>query len=214
MEELWSKSPRWLEYSGLPEYLRELIGTCGWTLFKKIIELDCFQNYNPDTVKVTIKELCRVSGVPTEEAHELLEKLVELEYIKAFLPDSDEEEAWINIVIPINTPRKPDEIRKEHGGLLGLDDKTAELRYTVKVEKEDSPDEIFNEVQHLYFTTCGSRMNQFVLEDLQEMAREFSIEEIRAEFGRAKKRKNKALKGIIRKLYERRMKDMPLPDDE
>jgi hypothetical protein len=214
MEELWSKSPRWLEYSGLPEYLRELTGAYGWTLFKKIIELDCFQNYNPDTVKVTIKELCRTSGVPSDEARELLEKLVELEYIKAFIPDSDEEETWINIVIPINTPRKPEEIKKEYGGLRGLEDKTTELRYTVKVEKEESPEEVFNEVQHLYFTICGSRINQFVLEDLQELAREFSIEEIRSEFGRAKKRKNKALKGIIRKLYERRMKDLPLPEDD
>ena len=58
-----NKSPEWLELSGLPELLNTKSRMGTWSVFKKIVELDCAKNSIPGIVEISASELSEMVGI-------------------------------------------------------------------------------------------------------------------------------------------------------
>lgn len=206
---LMNQSPRWVDYSGLPDLLNREVHAFGWACLKRVMELDGAANPEPDVIQEPIERMSLALGIPADSVREALEALTEKGYIEAFLPETDLEPAFIKIVIPLPVPISPLEIPPEDGGLKGLS-QPIRLRYFDPVEEEESGDDSkFQQILHLYFELCGLKLNSLVVDDLKEIEKHFEMDKIKDAFQKAKRNNARSLKPVFRILYGARKKAKP-----
>ncbi len=182
MDEPLSISPLWLEYSGLPQWLNANIRAGAWSVFKNIVELDCRMNAIPDIVEIAPAAIAEHVGLDADVVMKTLLKLRQKRIVAASLADSPEEESLLQIQIPLKTPIAAHEICKQGGPFFrpGM-----RLRYAYPIEEPPGDEVRLQQVVDLYFNNISMRMNSFVLDELRLVARRFSLESVRAVFGRA-----------------------------
>ena len=198
---LTTQFPRWLEFSGLPQKISQQIGLDGWIIVKKLIELDCLANPQPDLFNESIARIALMTGVEPTRVREILESLRDLQYIECYLPETDREPAYLKIRFPIQTPVKPSEIPFADGGLLGAIE-PIRLRYHHPLEPAKLENgSKFAQILHWYFDLCGMKMNNIILDELKELESNFELEKIKAAFQKAKQNNARSLNYIFKQLY-------------
>ena len=203
--------PRWLEYSGLPQKIAEQIGVDGWLTFKKLIELDCLINPQPDLFNESIARIAQITGIKPSQIRCILETLRDLQYIECYIPETDAEPVYLKIKVPVKTPIDPVEIPFADGGLKGAN-KLVLLRYQLQPESVIQEDESkFTQILHWYFDLCGMKMNNLILDELKELATNFALDKIKSAFQKAKQNNVRSLNYIFKQLYtplkEKRLKN-------
>lgn len=204
---LTTQFPRWLEFSRLPQKIADQLGIDAWLIFKKLIELDCLANPQPDLFKESVSRIAQMVGVDPPRVHQLLESLRNLQYIECYLPENDAEPVYLKIQGPISTPIAPSEIPFVDGGLKGALEPIT-LRYyhppeSAKLENGSK----FAQILHWYFDLCGMKMNNIILEDLKELESNFEVDQIKAVFLKAKQNNVRSLNYIFKQLYAPNTKD-------
>lgn len=193
---LYVYHPRWLEESGLPELLNQKAGVQGWSVFKKLLEIDCERNVTPGWVSVSMADLGHWCGVDDETARSTIEKLIEAGVV-AHRPLSDASTSdEYSIVTPIETPLN-DAAIKERLKARGWTVKPLRFRYGAPGELEDA----FQYTQNLYHEVFGARMNPGIASDLREIAENFEPYRIREVFEAAKRERVKSLSWALTQLY-------------
>lgn len=187
----------WLEWSGLPLELNK-VRAGAWMVFKKIVELDCRAHQAPGTVEVSLAELAERCGLEPEVAARILEALNKKKYLLCFIPDHIEEPALIEIRMPLKVPRSPEAIAPRIPD-PALRDVTS-WRYTgEKVENETDVKKI-QEVVDLYLNLLSQKMNVFIFDQLEIVARRFTIEEIRHTMERAARHELRTIGWVLKEL--------------
>ena len=206
-EKVWS--PLWLEYSGLPQLVGEKIrGGFGWVVFRKIVELDCAVNPEPDTVEITLSELAMRCGVPETAIQRIVVGLRKLKLIKCFLPEDEEEVALLKVTVPLPTPKGRDELKATWPRLF--QETPQRFRYLddweTVVEESSAEDLVLQEIVDLYFNTVGLKMNAFILDELRLVRTRFRVERIRRVFRRAQQNDIHSLHWIVKELIREKRK--------
>lgn len=211
--ERMTAAPLWLEYSGLPALLREKVrGGGAWTLFRKIVELDCERHSLPGTVEVTLDELAARTGLEPAALRKAALGLRKLKLVSCFLPESDEEEALFRVRVPLDAPIGPVELARLHPDLFASP-AGQHFRYATAASGDDDPDAApaddpaLREIVDLYFDVVGLRMNAFVLDELRLLRSRYDLESIRRTFRRARQNGIHALNWIVRELVRQKRKD-------
>jgi hypothetical protein len=199
--------PRWIEFSGLPQKIADQLEIDAWLVFKKLIELDCLANPQPDLFKESVTRIAQMTGIPSTRTRQLLESLRDLQYIECYLPENDLEPVYLKIRVPVATPILPVKIPFTDGGMLDAPE-SVPLRYDhipepVKLENGTK----FSQIMHWYFDLCGMKMNDLILEDLKELESNFEINRIKAAFIKAKQNNVRSLNYIFKQLYAPLKKD-------
>ncbi len=176
------KQAEWLEWSGLPEELNRLHGHA-WVVFKKIVELDCQVSRRPGTIEIPVANLAVRCGLDAARTVQVVELLRREKYLRCFLPTEYDESALIEIRLPVKTPRTADEVAHDcpdpHLKNPGM------FRYA-DVEPEDGDDEMLvQQVIDLYMDRISSKMNCFILEQIEMTASRFPMHKIRYHVERA-----------------------------
>mgnify|MGYP001027618674 CR=1 FL=1 len=202
--------PLWLEFSGLPRLLSEKVrGGAGWPVFKKIVELDCATNAEPDVVEISLEELAPRCGVTPEAARKAILAMRKLKLVACFLPDSDEEPALLKVRTPLATPVPLEEIRARHPTLFL--ESPQRFRYAddenPAAEEDAAADPVFQEIVDLYFNTVSLRMNAFILDELRLLRHRYPTDRVRKTFRRAQQNEIRSLHWIVRELVRMEKKD-------
>lgn len=203
-------SPLWLEHSGLPAQINEAVkGGCGWSVFKKIVELDCAANPEPDTVEITIEDLATRCGVAPAAIRKSAQALRKLKLVSCFLPDSDEEAALFQIRVPLKTPVPLKELKASLPLIFA--DANQYCRYLRAAQAtaetgDETSDTVLQEIVDLYFNTVGLRMNAFVLDELRLIRTRFPLDKVRRAFRKAQQNEIHSLHWIVRDLVRSRGK--------
>jgi len=204
-----NQSPRWIDFSGLPEELNTKASPHGWATFKRLLELDCLQNpESPDIIREPVDKLAQSLGLPSVLIRQILESLIDLALVKAYLPTQDMEEALFQIRTPLPTPISWKDIPIDDGGQLGADS-PLRLRYTQVADENMEETPKIRQILHWYTELCGLKLNTQITEDLMEIEKQFELEEIRNAFETAKRNKRRSLRSVFKILYE--VKDTPKP---
>lgn len=208
-QKVWA--PLWLEYSGLPRLLNEKIkGGAGWPVFRKIVELDCAANAEPEAVEITLEELGERCGVSPDAARKAILSMRKLKLVACFLPDDNEEPALLKVRTPLVTPVPAEEVRSRHAPLFL--DPPQRFRYVDDedpgtAEEAEAADPALQEIVDLYFNTVGLKMNAFILDELRLVRHRFSMERVRKTFRRAQQNEIRSLQWIVRELVRMDKKD-------
>lgn len=202
-------APLWLEYSGLPQLLCEKIkGGAAWPLFRKIVELDCVTNNEPDTVEITVAELSQRTGIAPGAIRKSALSMRKLKVLTCFLPEDDDEDALFRVRVPLKTPKSKRDLQIALPRIFA--EPPQHFRYIDEIDSEPDIDEasdpILQEVIDLYFSTVGLRMNAFILDELKLLRRRFPIERIRRAFRRAQQNDIHTLNWVVRELIRRKKK--------
>ncbi len=108
--------PRWIEFSDLPRHLNNLCGKHAWSIFRKLIELDCFYNSDAGQEYSTGKnDLSSVTGLTKGVLERCLSKMCSEKYIK--FSGKNKNHYLISIAIPLITPISLKDIDITFGGL-------------------------------------------------------------------------------------------------
>jgi len=202
---LTNQTPRWIDYSGLPLKLNQEISPLAWTIFKRLMELDSLANSEPDVFSEPLERISQTLGLQTKEIRDTLLSLKEQGYIECYLPETDLEPAFFNIMIPLSTPVSPMEIPIECGGLNGATE-PIRLRYHAIPQLEGNESK-FKQILHLYFDLCGLKLNSIILDDLKELERQFALDKIKSAFEKARKNKARSLRPVFAFLYGKEIKE-------
>jgi hypothetical protein len=92
-----------------------------WTVFRKIVELDCERSRRPDTVEIPLDRLAERCGLKTSTCRRILEGLRRERTLIMFLPEVEEEEALFQIRVPLQTPVPFDQVARDHRELRLLE---------------------------------------------------------------------------------------------
>ena len=199
----FAKFPLWLEFTGLPEFVTKKAKPIGWVLLKKLIELDCFYNTDPDVFEISIAELSQRTGINSTQIPKLIEKLHKLKYIGYFLPDNEFEKAMFKINQPIKTPLKPEEIDFKSNPQLKMIFQ-GKLRYyhlDSEQSKIDYKNKKLNRIVDLYMSHFGGKINTFILDELVIIDNKFPLRLVEQVFAIAIKNEVYNLRWIIQQLY-------------
>jgi hypothetical protein len=198
---LTTQFPRWLEFSGLPQKIAQQMGSDGWLTFKKLVELDCLANPQPDLFNDSIARIAQMTGLEPARVREILETLRDLQYIECYLPETDTEPAYLKIRFPIPTPVAPKEIPFIDGGLFGANEpRTLRYHHPPEPAKLENGSK-FAQILHWYFDLCGMKMNNIILDELKELETNFELDQIKTAFQKAKLNKVRSLNYIFKQLY-------------
>lgn len=202
--------PLWIEYSGLPEFVNSKVrGGAAWPVFKKIAELDCGANAEPDTVEIPLTELARLCGVESAAARKAILAMRKLKLVSCFLPESDEEAALLKIRIPLPTPQTIEQIKAAHPRIFM---ETAQrFRYADEWDAETgelsaAADPVLQEIVDLYFNAVGLKMNAFILDELRLLRTKFPPDQVRRTFRRAQQNEIRSLHWVVRELLRQKKK--------
>ncbi len=215
-EKVWA--PLWLEYSGLAQLVGEKIrGGYGWAVFRKIVELDCAANPEPDTVEITLSELAMRSGAPEGAIQRVVLGLRKLKLVKCFLPEDDEEVALLKVAVPLPVPHGREELKRRWPRLF--QETPQRFRYLdeweTMIEDSGADDPALQEIVDLYFNTVGLKMNAFILDELRLVRARFPMERVRRIFRRAQQNDVHSLHWIVRELIrEKRKLESPKQEEE
>ncbi|MCD6386062.1 hypothetical protein J7M23_09845 [Candidatus Sumerlaeota bacterium] len=199
VEELLCRFPMWLEYSGLPAMLTKEVRTGAWSVFKKLVEIDCLHNAEPDTFEVSVAELSELVGLKPATVKNILIKLRRKKLIVCFLPEEYEEEGLFKINVPLPTPLSAKRVKRKYARLFppGRDF----FRYADKhITETDGDDPELQELIDIYLNTIGLKINIFIIDELRLIKERFDIRVVKEVFAQARERKIKTLRWIVRKL--------------
>lgn len=208
--------PLWVELSGLPVQLNDDAKLAyAWAVFRKIVELDLATNpARPGTVEVSLAELGARCGVDAPRAEKAIKAMRKAKLVRAFLPESEEEPALLQLLLPLATPKSADEVRATHPDLF----LEAEWppRYATAAEADAGPTtdrgEKVKAVVELYLNVLSMKMNSLILDELQLISDRYEVELIQKVFDRARKREATSLGWILAEI--RREKKIELQTKE
>jgi hypothetical protein len=206
-----SRTPLWLEFSGLPAEMNEAARTpAGWLFFLRLVALDCRLNPDaPGLVSISLEEFGRGCGLEPAQARQIAERLRKRGWIACFLPDNDEEEALFRVRAPLAAPVPAEEVRRAHPALFGHLPPGAPLRYeraageSLEAE-EPAEDPILQEVVDLYLNHVSMKINGMILDQLRLARSRYSLEEIRRVCARAKKKGISSVHWLLSELSRSR----------
>lgn len=193
----------WLEWSGLPLELNK-VRAGGWAVFQKIAELDCRAHRLPDAVEITLKELGERTGHDAETTAKIIEALRKKKYLRCFLPEAPEEPALLEVRLPLKTPRKPEEVAR-----MSLDPHLRDVsryRYASEHPEPDADMTKIQDVVDLYLNHVSQKMNTFILEQIEIVARRFAIDEIRRIMERAPRHEMRSIGWVLKELIREHAK--------
>ena len=189
----------WLEYSGLPEMLNKEIRMGAWSVFKKIVEIDCLHNHHPDTFEISLADLSMMVGMDARAIRSVITRLRRKKLLVCFVPDSAEEQGLFRINVPLPTPRSAREVKRLFAAMFppGKDF----FRYADQhVTETTGDDPELQELVDIYLNTVGIRINIFILDELRLLKERFDMSRLRDVFSQARERGIKNLRWIGRKL--------------
>lgn len=193
----------WLVFSGLPEALNA-IRAGAWSVFQTIVQLDCRRNRLPSTLEISLEKLSKRTGLAPDKIEKILEALRKRQYLRLYLPDHPEEDALIEIRTPIQTPVEPAEVAKT------VDDPHLRdiylYRYASALATDDSDPGAVQDVVDLYMDKLSQKVNGYVVEQCEMLARRFSLESIRDMMERGARHNVRALGWVIRELIREERK--------
>lgn len=187
----------WLEWSGLPAELNK-VKSGAWPVFKKLVELDVRAHRVPGTVEVSLGELGERCGLPAESVAKVVEALRRKQYIRCFIPDSEEEEGLFEIRLPLRTPLPAEEVAQRIPD-PHLRDSSA-YRYTRENSEETVNEKKVQEAVDLYFNLLSGKMNTFILDQIEIAASRFALDEIRLTMERAARHNVRDMGWVIKEL--------------
>lgn len=199
----YTRFPLWLELSGLPMHLNE-IGKSAyvWTVFKKIVELDCIDNPTvPGYIDVSMDVLAARTGLDHAKIQKSVKAMRKAGVVRAFLPEENEENALFQIITPIPVPTPLQDIRDNHLDLFI--DSAWPPRYGVAVAERDESDDQHGKVKRvadLYMNIFSMRMNPIILDQLQMISDRYDEALIEKVFHRAVERGAQTLSFILSEI--------------
>jgi len=194
---LYIYSPRWLDESGLPEETVRLVGEGGWSILKKLVELETEQNFFPDWFLVSRQDLARWTGLLPGRIDEIIECLEERGYLERQEGVSPGGLERFRFLQPLLNDDEAKEIRArlKARGYSGV--KTLTLRYVDCMPAKEK----FKTVRQLYEQVFGLRMNSRIADDLREITERFDLALIINGFEEMCRKPNKSLATLITALY-------------
>lgn len=191
------ETAEWLELSGLPARLNT-VRTNGWLVFKKIVELDCRRNREPEAVECSLQELGERCGLDWEKVAKTVEALRKKKFLSCFLPDNPDELGLFLVRAPIATPRGPEEVaRAAHDPQLR--DPTT-YRYTKKPEESEPDLKKVQKIIDLYLNSLSQRMNSFIVDEIEILARRFPLAAIEKTIERAARHEIRTIGWVAKEL--------------
>lgn len=187
----------WLELSGLPAEL-EKTRAGAWAVFKKIVELDCRRNRDPDLVEISLGELAERLGTKWEKVARCLEALVKKKRLAAFLPDNPDETGVFRVRLPVETPIPPEEVALKATDPFLRDART--FRYVRPQERSDALDEKMKEVVDLYLDVLSQKLHSHIVDQLETLAARFPLEKIRLMMERGARIDVRSITWVAREL--------------
>lgn len=200
-----SQFPIWLEYSGLPHYLNKEIRGGAWSVFKKLVEIDCDHNPTPDTFEISISQLSVFTGLDEKAIVRIVKGLRRKKLIAYFLPDHPDELALFQINVPLQTPAPPVKIKQQYAELFRPGNDF--FRYVDEETGQEDKDPVLRQVIDLYFNCIGLKMNSFVLDELRLMRNRFPLDKIKRAFERARQNELTSLNWVVRQLFRESKKN-------
>ena len=179
-QRVWS--PAWLDLSGLPEWLNGRVRQGAWTVFKKLVELDCEVNYHPGPFEITVSDLARRTGVKVEVVDRILKALHKKRVVSCFIPEHPDEELLCQISTPLPLPESRDKVLERLPRAMQRD----ALRYLDRARVSEESEERLREVVDGYLNNVSQKMNAMILDELQLLAARFRHDQLRRVFARAR----------------------------
>lgn len=202
---------QWLEWSGLPLALNGA-RQGAWSVFKKLIELDCHAGRRPGTVEISLEELGERVGIAPDKVEAIIATLRKKKYLRCFLPDSAQEVALFEIRVPVVTPVSPEEVAQRTTDPFLRD--PAQYRY-IAAEEAAAPDERkVQEVVDYYLNHLSQKVNGFVVEEIEIAARRFPLETIRLAIDRAARHEIRSMSWVLKQLFRDQKKKDSKPAAE
>ncbi len=200
--------PRWLEVSGLPQLLNEEAPPHGYFIFKKLVEMDLYQNVSPDIIETSLHQLSKFLGLSMNNIEQMLKTLESSEYIKIFWGNIPEEELFLRIIIPVKTPQSPFEIPETEGGYKERPEEQVPYYHVPDFDPDSSDldrDDYFQtKLEHVtnwYVQIIKPDLNPIVLQKIHYLCQSFSYQDLRQAFLNARKNKVRSLECLMRELY-------------
>ncbi|HOT26559.1 MAG TPA: helix-turn-helix domain-containing protein [Candidatus Ozemobacteraceae bacterium] len=110
------KSPKWLEYSGLPKQLNDEIGPEAWPLLKKLVEIDFEKEDDEDRrIPLDTEDLSERTGYSNQIVERTLEQLADRQLLS--ISKQRGGSRHIEILTPLRTPRMILDIPFKKGGV-------------------------------------------------------------------------------------------------
>ena len=205
MSEQRTWSPAWLELSGLPEWLNARARQGAWTVFKKLVEIDCEVNYHPGPFEVTVTELARRTGLKVEAVERILKALHKKRVISSFVPEHPDENLLCRIAVPLPLPDSRDTVLERLPRAMQRD----ALRYLDRERVSEESEALLREVVDGYLDNVSQKMNAMILDELRLLAARFRRDQLRRVFARARHVGIDSLAWVTRELVreESRGKD-------
>ncbi len=184
--------------SGLPVWMNSKVRNGAWPVFKKIVELDCRRHHRPDAVEITLGELSERCGVEWEKLAKVLNALLKKKYLACFIPDNPDEVGLFQIRIPVATPKSAAEVAQTSADPYLRD--VSGFRYLT--EPEQNPDEVekIQKVVDLYLNTLSQKVNSFIVDQIEVLARRFPLEEIEKTIARAARHEIRSIGWVAKEL--------------
>lgn len=190
-------SAEWLEISGLPAELNK-VRAYGWLVFKKIVELDCARHRQPGTVECSLEYLAERCGLPWEKVAAIVLALMKKKYLAAFVPDNNEELGLFEVRCPIKTPVASEDVaggaREPH-----LRDHSA-YRYLTAPEAKPGDEKKVQKIIDHYLNRLSQKMNSFIVDEIEILARKFSLEKIEKTIERAARHDIRSIHWVTKEL--------------
>ncbi|MBI3737324.1 hypothetical protein HY256_12530 [Candidatus Sumerlaeota bacterium] len=205
------ESAEWLEWSGLPAELNRKPGT--WATFKKIVELDCKLNRQPDAVQVSLGELAARLGMDWEKVATILGSLRKKKYLACFIPDNPDEPGLFQVRVPIATPKSPDEVARTSNDPHMRD--AAGFRYSARTAEAPLDESKVQKIVDLYLNSLSQKMNSFIVDEIEILARRFPLDEIEKAIQRAARHEIRSIGWVAKELIRdqsRKKKPKKSPD--
>jgi len=205
MEEIRATFPLWIEFSGLPEFVNYKVRKEAWSVFKKIVELDCEANLEPGVLEISLQDMGSRTGLSHQIVEKCLNGLRKKKLLACFIPDNPEEKCLIRIVIPLKTPVPAGELKKQRSDLFPPAKDF--FRYFDERVAQPEDDDILREIVDLYFNTISLKMNFFILDELRLLRQRFPLSDVKRVFESAKRLEIKNLRWVMRQLISGTKKD-------
>ncbi|HOE96277.1 MAG TPA: hypothetical protein PK847_06790 [Candidatus Sumerlaeota bacterium] len=187
----------WLELSGLPLELNRL-RQGAWLVFKKLAELDCDANRRPGEVEITVAELAARCGLEADKAARILELLQRKRRIRCYLPEHPEEEGIFAIRSPVKTPIPPERVAETTTNPFLRD--LSNYRYARQEDEPPVDERKVQEAVDCYLNMLSTRMNVFILEQIEIAVRRFPLELVKQTIERAARHDIRSMKWVFKEL--------------
>lgn len=188
----------WLELSGMPLLLNQARAG-GWSVYKKLIELDCLQNEAPGEIQVAPEELARRCGYSVEQLEKIIEALRKKKALRAYWPDHPAEPGLFELIVPAPAPIAPEKLLRE---LPPLYRHPGALRYVEAQPATPLDSSKVSVVVDLYLHHLSQKMNSFVLEQIEHAVRRFPLDSIRQVIERAERHNLRNFGWVLKELYK------------